>query len=64
MDEKGKGRGSVTNERFQDKLIHHYFSIKPSIVWQIIQKDLPVLKTVIEKLLKQVKHQDEGNQQL
>ena len=29
-------------ERFRDKLVHHYFSIRPTIVWQIIQEDLPV----------------------
>lgn len=38
-------------ERFRDKLVHHYFSIKPTIVWQIIQEDLPALRTAVETLL-------------
>lgn len=38
-------------ERFRDKLVHHYFSIKPTIVWQIVQEDLPILKAAVEELL-------------
>ncbi len=47
-------------QRFRDKLVHHYFSIKPSVVWQIIQEDLPVLKTAIEQLLQEIKDNDDG----
>jgi uncharacterized protein with HEPN domain len=38
-------------ERFRDKLVHHYFSIRPEIVWQIVQEDLPVLRAAVETLL-------------
>jgi uncharacterized protein with HEPN domain len=47
-------------QRFRDKLVHHYFSIKPSVVWQVIQEDLPVLKTAIEQLLQEIKDNDDG----
>ena len=50
-------------ERFRDKLVHHYFSIKPSIVWQIIQEDLPVLKPAIEKLLQEFRDEDDIHEQ-
>ncbi len=36
----------------RDKLIHHYFGIDMSIVWEITQQDLPVLKREIENILK------------
>lgn len=38
-------------ERFRDKLVHHYFSIRPEIVWQIVQEDLPLLSAAATKLL-------------
>ena len=28
----------------RDKMIHHYFGVNIDIVWEIIKKDLPVLK--------------------
>ncbi len=49
-------------KRFRDKLVHHYFSIEPAIVWQIIREDLPILKTAIEKLLQETKYNDDGEQ--
>ena len=33
----------------RDKIIHHYFDVDHSIVWDVIQNDLPKLKTVLEK---------------
>ena len=49
-------------ERFRDKLVHHYFSIKPSIVWQIVHEDLPVLKAAIETLLQETMKQDDSKE--
>lgn len=49
-------------ERFRDKLVHHYFSIKPAIVWQIFQEDLPLLKTAVGKLLQEAKDKDDGEE--
>ncbi len=31
----------------RDKIIHHYFGVDMNIVWDIISKDLPVLKKQI-----------------
>jgi len=36
----------------RDKLIHHYFGIDMSIVWEVSKKDLPKLKKQISKILK------------
>jgi len=36
---------------FRNVLAHDYFGIYPLEVWEIIQKDLPVLKSDLEKLL-------------
>lgn len=36
----------------RDKLIHVYFGVDLDLVWKIIQKDLPVLKHQIQKILK------------
>ncbi|MBU4444484.1 DUF86 domain-containing protein [bacterium] len=35
-------------------LIHEYFGIDIRIVWQVIQNDLPRLKTNIQKILKEI----------
>jgi len=32
----------------RDKMIHHYFGVDLNIVWDIIKKDLPVLKKQVE----------------
>ena len=34
----------------RDIVVHHYFGIDYNIVWNIIKKDLPVLKKEIEKI--------------
>ena len=36
----------------RDKMIHHYFGVDLNIIWEIISKDIPVLKMQIEKLIK------------
>ena len=34
----------------RDKIIHHYFGVDLIIVWNIIKKDIPILKKQIEKI--------------
>ena len=36
---------------FRNMLIHHYFGIDPNVVWNIITRDLPLLKVQVEALL-------------
>ena len=40
--------------RMRDKLIHGYFGINVSIVWDVVKKDLPELKEKITKTLKKL----------
>jgi uncharacterized protein with HEPN domain len=37
---------------FRNLISHEYFNIKMEAVWQIIEKDLPELRTVIQSILK------------
>lgn len=37
----------------RNKLIHEYFGVKIDVVWQTCQEDLPSVKAVIEKILKE-----------
>jgi len=39
----------------RDKLIHHYFGVDLDKIWEVIKKDLPILKREIEKILKGLK---------
>jgi uncharacterized protein with HEPN domain len=39
---------------FRNVLIHEYFAVDPLLVWKIMEKDIPTLKTQIEKLLNAV----------
>ena len=32
-------------------LVHHYFDVDTDVVWQVIERDLPRLKTQIERLI-------------
>ena len=34
-------------------LVHHYFEIDTEIVWTVVERDLPSLKTLIQELLGQ-----------
>jgi len=38
--------------RTRDKIIHFYFGVDVSIVWDIATKDIPVLKSKLEGLVK------------
>jgi len=39
--------------RTRDKIIHFYFGIDEEIIWDIINKDIPVLKQKFEKIIEQ-----------
>lgn len=43
--------------RMRDKLSHGYFGIRYEIVWKVIQQKLPLIKPVIENILKEVRDQ-------
>ena len=32
-------------------LVHGYFSISPEVLWDVIQNDIPVLRTILERYL-------------
>ena len=36
----------------RDKMIHHYFGVDLDIVWEIIKRDLPILKKQMERVRK------------
>ncbi|MEK9155880.1 MAG: HepT-like ribonuclease domain-containing protein [Patescibacteria group bacterium] len=38
---------------FKNQVAHGYLDIKPSLAWETITKDLPILKKDIENILKQ-----------
>lgn len=44
--------------RFRDKLVHHYFTIKPHLIWQFIHEDFPSLKTATQALLDAINDKD------
>jgi uncharacterized protein with HEPN domain len=50
-------------QRFHDKRVHPYFRIKPSVVWQIIPQDLPVLKIAINQLREEIQDNENGKKQ-
>ena len=54
-----KKKYSVVNWKaasgMRDKLIHEYFGVSFSIVWQTIKNDLPPFKSEIENILKDFK---------
>jgi uncharacterized protein with HEPN domain len=36
----------------RDKLIHDYFGVDTNAVWDTVQEDLPVLKKVVQNILR------------
>lgn len=45
--------GAIAGTR--DKLIHHYFGVDLDLIWDVVvQKELPKLKSQIEKILKEI----------
>jgi len=37
----------------RDKLIHHYFQVNWKIVWNVLTKEVPMLKIQIERILQE-----------
>ena len=38
----------------RDKLIHEYFGVNLDIVWQVVERELPMLKRQVEQILRQL----------
>lgn len=43
----------------RNKLIHEYFGVDTEVVWKTIKEDLPNFKSVIVKILEDIKHEAE-----
>ena len=39
----------------RDIIIHHYFGVDLNVVWKTIEEDIPRLKSLLEKILKNLK---------
>jgi uncharacterized protein with HEPN domain len=39
----------------RDVLIHEYFGVKPNTIWKTITEDLPNLKSIIKRIIKESK---------
>jgi uncharacterized protein with HEPN domain len=39
----------------RNRLIHGYFDVDPDVVWDIVENDLPPLKTQVEEIIKSLK---------
>jgi len=39
----------------RDKLVHDYFEIELDLAWEVVKRDIPVLKEQIEKIKKDLK---------
>lgn len=50
--ERGKGIKWKMIAGTRDKLIHHYMGIDYSIIWDVIEHELPVLEEQVRELLK------------
>jgi uncharacterized protein with HEPN domain len=35
----------------RDILIHHYFGVKMEAVWDVVEREQPMLRTVVDQLL-------------
>lgn len=46
--------------RFRDLVVHHYWSLETHRIWQIIQENIPELKTAVENLLAELNEADDG----
>jgi uncharacterized protein with HEPN domain len=40
--------------RFRDYVAHHYWGLNLSVIWSIVQTDIPPLHKAIEEILKQL----------
>lgn len=41
--------------KLRDRLIHGYFVVDHEIIWNVVKKELPLLKPKIEQILKELK---------
>ena len=49
--------------RFRDFVVHHYFGLDLSKVWEIVHTDLPPLRIAVERLLQEVEREDDTDHQ-
>jgi uncharacterized protein with HEPN domain len=47
--------GDIAGTR--DKMIHYYFGVDLKLVWKIASDDLPLLKSQVEQIIKEIKSQ-------
>ncbi len=40
--------------RMRDKISHFYFGVDYKIVWEVVEKRLPEIRPVIQKMLKEM----------
>ncbi|MDI6734785.1 MAG: DUF86 domain-containing protein [bacterium] len=45
----------------RDKVIHEYFGVKLERVWETIKKDIPYLKPLFEKIMKDLEDKEHGS---
>ena len=45
--------------RLRDLIIHHYFKVKLTVVWDIVQNRLPELKMAVSEMLVEISKQEE-----
>lgn len=38
----------------RDKLIHDYFGVNVDVVWKTVKEDLPTLKKLLRKIIKEL----------
>lgn len=48
--------------RFRDFVVHHYYKLDMNKAWDIVHVDLPPLKTTVERLLQEIKDQENGEE--
>jgi uncharacterized protein with HEPN domain len=44
--------------KIRDKIRHHYFGVDYEIVWEVIRKRFPTIKTEIERIVDELKKED------
>ncbi len=42
----------------RDKLIHDYFGVRLDVVWEAVKKELPPLKSLIQKVLRDMEEEE------
>ena len=44
--------------KIRDKIRHHYFGVDYAIVWEVIKKRFPAIKTEIERIVEELKKEE------